>query len=443
MSKAGTVVILAAGQGTRMKSALPKVLHEVCGQPLIAWVLEQALSLDPERIVLVVGHEAAEVRERVAELEGAERVRFVVQEPQLGTGHALQMALPELEQESGTVVVLYGDMPVLGPWSLEALLDARDAAGPGGMAMLTAFPESPFGLGRIDRGADGEFRRIVEERDAGPEEKAIDEVNLGVYAFPATELRAALPKLSDANAQGEYYLTDVPRLFVESGSAVATVVLEDLDEAIGVNDLAQLAEARWALQLRILEGHLRAGVRIEDPATTYVDAGVEIGEGTRILPCTVIRRGVRIGRDCEVGPFTHLRAGTVLADGAEVGNFCESKNTSLGPGTKAKHLSYLGDGEVGARVNVGAGTIFANYDGLAKHRTKVGDGAFIGSGTTIVAPNEIGAGATTGANSVVAREAGVGADEVWAGIPARRFEGSVSVAERKRRARESKQEPKV
>jgi bifunctional UDP-N-acetylglucosamine pyrophosphorylase/glucosamine-1-phosphate N-acetyltransferase len=431
MSQAGTVVILAAGQGTRMKSALPKVLHELCGRPMLGWVIEQALSLDPARIVVVVGHGADEVRAAVEHGPAAGRLEFVVQEPQNGTGHALQCAAPLVDASAGPVVVLYGDMPALAPESLAALLEAREAAGEAGMAMLTAWPTDPTGLGRIVRDEEGGFRAIVEHRDADEEQRAIGEVNLGVYAFPAGALLEYLPRLESQNAQGEYYLTDVPAMFVADGRAVGVVELEDADEGLGVNTLMQLAEARWALQVRILEEHLAAGVRIEDPATTYIDAGVTIGRGTRVLPCTVIRAGVEIGEGCEVGPFTHLRAGTVLADGAEVGNFTECKNSTLGPRTKAKHLAYLGDAELGERCNVGAGTIFANYDGLAKHRTVVGDGVFLGSGTTVVAPNTIGAGATTGANSVVTREAGIGEDEVWAGIPARRLAGKQSVAQRK------------
>jgi bifunctional UDP-N-acetylglucosamine pyrophosphorylase/glucosamine-1-phosphate N-acetyltransferase len=434
MSKVGTVVILAAGQGTRMRSARPKVLHELCGRPMLEWVIELALSLDPDKIVLVVGHGAQEVRSWVATCSAAERIECVVQEPQNGTGHALQVAAPAIPRDSDTVVVLYGDMPVLGVWSLESLLAGLEAAGPQGMAMLTAYPQDPRGYGRIDRGESGDFRAIVEHKDASPEQLEIGEINLGVYAFPRERLLAYLPRLASDNAQGEFYLTDVCTMFAKDGACVAASVLEDLDEAIGVNDLAQLAEARWALQVRILEEHMQNGVRIEDPATAYIDAGVEIGRGTRILPCTVIRSGVKIGAGCEVGPFTHLRQGTVLEDGAEVGNFTESKNSRLGPGTKAKHLSYLGDARIGADVNIGAGTIFANYDGVAKHLTTVGDGAFIGSGTTIVAPNSIGARATTGANSVVTRGARVGEDEVWAGVPARRLPGAKGAAQLKAEA---------
>ena len=435
MSQVGTVVILAAGQGTRMKSALPKVLHELCGQPMLGWVIDQALSLDPARIVVVVGHGADQVQAAVESGPASGRLTFVVQEPQNGTGHALQCAAPHIDAAAGAVVVLYGDMPALAKESLADLVQACEAAGDAGMAMLSSWPEDPTGFGRVVRGDGGEFCSIVEQRDASPEELAIGEVNLGVYAFPAAPLLDYLPRLSNENAQGEYYLTDVPAMFVADGRAVSVVELEDPDEGLGVNTLMQLAEARWALQVRILEEHLAGGVRIEDPATTYIDAGVTIGRGTRILPCTVIRTGVEIGEDCEVGPFTHLRAGTTLADGAEVGNFTECKNSTLGRRTKAKHLAYLGDADLGDGCNVGAGTIFANYDGVKKHRTTVGDGAFLGSGTTVVAPNAIGAGATTGANSVVRRETGIGEHEVWAGVPARQLAGKESVAQRKAAAR--------
>ncbi len=424
MSRAGTVVILAAGQGTRMKSALPKVLHEVCGKTLIGWVVDQALSLDPERILVVIGHGGEAVEAEVKSGPAADRIECVVQEPQNGTGHALQVCLPTLGEDPGTVYVLYGDMPVLGADSLAALREISEEVGDAGMAMLTAYPDDPRGFGRIVRDDEDNFSAIVEQKDCDEEQLLIQEVNLGVYAIPGQELVKYLPQLSNDNAQGEYYLTDVAVMFARDGKDVATVELADLDEAIGVNTIEHLAEARWALQVRILEEHMAAGVAIEDPASAYIDANVVIGAGTRILPCTVIRGGVTIGTNCEVGPFTHLRKGTVLKDGAEVGNFTECKNSTVGEGTKAKHLSYLGDAEIGAGANIGAGTIFANYDGTHKHKTVVGDGAFIGSGTTIVAPNTIGAGATTGAGAVVTRSAEVGPDEVWIGVPARQLGGA-------------------
>lgn len=414
-----TVVILAAGKGTRMQSTRPKVLSPLCGKSLLGWVLVQAESLDPDRIVLVIGHGGEAVEAEARALLPDRDLRFVVQEPQLGTGHAVQMAAGELEG-SERVVVLYGDMALLRSESLKELVDEQARAGAGSIAMMTACSPDPTGYGRVLRGAEGEFSAIVEERDCTDGQRLVDEVNTGVYCFDGEALRADLPRLSSDNAQGEYYITDLPGMAVAAGRAVITVDL-DFEESLGVNTLSQLAEVRWAMQMRILEEHMDAGVMIEDPASTYVDAGVSIGAGTRILPCTVIRSGVVIGTDCEVGPFSHLRVGTRLAAGAEVGNFTECKNASLGEGTKAKHLSYLGDAEVGAGTNIGAGTIFANYDGQTKHLTRVGDGAFVGSGTTIVAPNEIPDGATTGAGAVLTRESGMGPGEVWVGVPARKM----------------------
>ncbi len=418
-----TVVILAAGQGTRMKSALPKVLHEVCGRPLLAYVVDQALGLEPKRLLVVVGHGADQVRAALIEEGFGDRVTCVLQDPQSGTGHALQVCLPELGADPGRTVVLYGDMPLVRIETLRALVAAQDAArkpsGEPGAALLTATPADPRAFGRILRDANGDVRGIVEERDATPEERAIREVNLGVYVFPGLELVELLPRLANDNAQGEYYLTDIAAGLRARGGRVVALTLADESEAVGVNTLRHLADARRALQERILDEHLANGVQIEDPATTFVDWGVTIGVGTRILPCTVIRRGVTIGAHCEVGPFTHLRKGTVLADHAEVGNFTECKQSTIGEHTKAKHLSYLGDTTVGAHVNIGAGTIFANYDGRDKHPSFVGDHAFVGSGTLFVAPGSIGAGATTGAGAVVTKNVPPG--ETWVGVPAKQL----------------------
>ena len=421
-ASAETVVILAAGEGTRMRSARAKVLHPLCGRPMVAWAVEVAASLQPRRIVLVVGRDGDEIEAAARDAAGGVEVRSVVQEPRLGTGHALQVAAAALEGPRGGVVVLYGDMPLLRPESLVALVAARAGAGPGANSLLSAHVDEPTGYGRVLRDADGRFRGVVEQRDATAEERAIDEINLGAYAFDGEALLDALPRLTPHNDQGEYYLTDVLGLLVEEGRAVIPVVLEEAGEAQGVNDLAELAAARWGLQLRVLEAHMRAGVSIEDPLTTYIEHGVTIGAGTSVLPCTVIRSGVVIGEGCEVGPFTHLRRGTVLEDGAEVGNFTECKQATVGAGSKAKHLSYLGDTRIGRRTNIGAGTIFANYDGQKKHRSEVGDDVFVGSGTIVVAPNSLPDGSTTGAGAVVTRSARIEPGETWVGVPARKLE---------------------
>jgi bifunctional UDP-N-acetylglucosamine pyrophosphorylase/glucosamine-1-phosphate N-acetyltransferase len=427
MARAGSVVILAAGLGKRMKSARPKVLHTLCGRPMLAWVIDQARALEPRRILVVVGHGAEEVEKELSATGQREHVTLVKQEPQLGTGHALQTCAPKLSDDPGVVLVLYGDMPLLRVESLSALLEMQQEDARDGAAMLTATPEEPRGFGRIVRDDDGRVLGIVEDKDCNDEEREIAEVNLGVYAFDGKALARLLPRLEKKNAQGEYYLTDVIGLLVREKKPVVALEIENVEgssdeETIGVNTLADLADARWVLQMRILEKHMENGVFIEDPVTTYIDHGVTIGTGARILPCTVIRAGCTIGEGCEVGPFTQLRAGTVLEAGAEVGNFTECKNTRMGAHAKAKHLAYLGDSEIGARANIGAGTVFANYDGKSKHKTVVGEGTFVGSGTVIVAPNTLGPRSTTGAGAIVTRDSKIGADEVWVGVPARKLE---------------------
>ena len=417
MGNVGTVVILAAGAGTRFLSKKPKVCQPLCGRPLIGWVLDQAFALEPECVVLVVGHGSEAVRAAAeGEVPPAERarLRFVLQAERRGTGHAVQQALPELAS-GDPVIVLYGDMPLLGSASLRALCAALGGAR---MAMLTAEVHKPRGFGRILR-AGGRFAGVVEEKDANAEQRAIREVNVGVYAFRRADLERFLPRLSDRNAQKELYLTDVPAMVLADGGAVEALVLADEREAIGINTIEHLAEARTALQYQILARHMANGVYVEDPATTFVDHGVEIAPGARILPCTVIRAGVRIGADCEVGPFTHLRAGTVLEPGAEIGNFTEAKNARVGAHTKAKHLSYLGDVTIGKNVNIGAGTIVANYDGKTKHATVIGDRAFVGSGSVLIAPCTVGEGALTGGGAVLTRNSSVPPGEAWVGVPAR------------------------
>lgn len=426
MSRPDTVIVLAAGQGTRMKTGWAKVMAPLCGRPLIAWVVEQALALAPRRVLVVVGYRADEVRKAVLALDaGSAKVECVLQAEQLGTGHAVQCCLPQLADAVGPVVLLYGDMPLLSVESLNTLC-AEQAASDGGMALLTARPSDPRGFGRIVRGANGAVQRIVEEKDADAATRAIDEVNLGVYCFDAALLRDALPRLTPNNAQRELYVTDVLAQFVAAGRQARAVAIADEREAIGINTLKHLAEARAVVQERLLDEHLARGVFIEDPSTTYIDHGVTIGAATTIEPCSVIRAGAVIGANCHIGPFAHIGPDTTLEDGAEIGNFVETKRSRIGARTKAKHLAYIGDGRIGARCNIGAGTIFANYDGKQKHITTVHDGAFVGSGSVLVAPCEIGAGAYTGAGAVVTRNSKLAPGAVWVGVPARPLRGNAS-----------------
>ncbi|MEM7201133.1 MAG: NTP transferase domain-containing protein [Planctomycetota bacterium] len=406
------VVVLAAGLGTRTKVPFPKVLLPLCGRTLLRTVLDTTAELEPERTVVVVHHGKDQVVASVAGLD----VTCVDQGEPMGTGHAAQVAMEVLAGFEGDLLLLYGDGALI---TAETLRRLRDARGDQAVALLTAHPLDPTGLGRILRDEQGDFVAIREERDCSDTERVIDEVNSGFYCFDAGRLPAALAALTRRNAQAEYYLTDTVGWFAERGDGVVAVATEDPDEVQAVNSLDELALARSILQERILLQHLHNGVIIEDPATTYIEGGVAIGRGTRVLPCTVIHAGCRIGEGCEVGPFSHLRPGAILEDGAEVGNFVEVKKSVIGKHSKAKHLTYLGDTTIGERANIGAGTITANYDGKHKHPTVIGDRAFLGSGTVVVAPAKIGDDAITGAGAVLTRDTEVGEGEVYIGVPAR------------------------
>ncbi|MBL9076929.1 MAG: bifunctional N-acetylglucosamine-1-phosphate uridyltransferase/glucosamine-1-phosphate acetyltransferase [Planctomycetes bacterium] len=420
MSRPLAVICLAAGLGKRTKVSTPKVLLPVCGRTLVASALAAVVPLQPQRTVVVLHHQKDLVQKSLqASLGDSLRdVRYVDQGTPKGTGHAVQVAMQALGDFRGDVLVVYGDCPLVTTETLRELCALRDDAP---CAVLTACPENPTGLGRILRDADGNFVGIREERDCSEEERAIDEINAGFYCFDSEALRPALQGLRPDNAQGEYYLTDAVASFAAAGLPVPTLETGDPTEIQGVNSLADLAMARQILQERILYEHLLNGVLIVDPATTWIDHGVAIGRDTRILPCTVIGTGCVIGQNCEVGPFAHLRAGTVLEDGAEIGNFVEAKKTVMGAGAKAKHLTYLGDTTVGARANIGAGTITANYDGVHKHPTVIGERCFVGSGSVLVAPTELGAHSMTGAGAIVTRGTKVGAGEVWVGVPAKKL----------------------
>ncbi len=436
-------VILAAGQGTRMRSSLPKVLHPLLGLPLIEYSVQSARQVTGTKPVVVVGHGADEVRKALGD-----SVVYVHQEPQLGTGHAVQQAEPILRGKTGLVLVTYGDMPLLTSDTLNRLVEAQ-IAHTGPFTLLTIVVDDPRGFGRVLRGPDGFVREVVEEAQATPEQLRIKELNAGVYCFSSSWLWSALPQIP-LSPKGEYYLTDLVGLAVSQGNSVQAITIEDANEAIGINTRVHLAEAGALLRARINRAWMLAGVTIEDPASTYIEPGVIIGPDTVILPNThlqgkteigqaceigpnAIIRDTKIGRGCtvfasvmegavleenvDVGPFGHLRKGAHLAQGVHMGNFGEVKNSYLGPGTKMGHFSYLGDATLDGEVNIGAGTITCNYDGKKKHPTHIGKGVFIGSDTMLVAPVTLGAGARTGAGAVVTKD--VPEDTLVVGVPAR------------------------
>jgi bifunctional UDP-N-acetylglucosamine pyrophosphorylase / glucosamine-1-phosphate N-acetyltransferase len=446
------VVILAAGKGTRMKSAVPKVLHRVAGVPMIEHVLATARTLQPRSITIVVGHQGDTLQEA---LSTHPNLVVVVQEPQLGTAHALLTTETALRQATGTVLLLSGDVPLLSSDTLKALV-ARHETAQAAVSVVTALVDEPTGYGRIIRSGQ-QIARIVEERDASPAERAIREINAGIYAFRLDGLFEALRNIVAANAQQEYYLPDIVALCRARGLPVETIVT-NADETRGINSRGELAAVSRIVRQRKNSELMAAGVTIEDPATTYVDPEVEIGIDTIIHPGVSLEGKTTIGAGCEihsgvrivnsrvgdrvtvlnhclinnstlandsrVGPFAHLRTDVALGERAKVGNFVELKKTALGPGSKSMHLTYLGDATIGAGVNVGAGTITCNYDGTTKNQTTIEDGAFIGSDTQLIAPVTVGKGAYVGSGTTIREDVPAGALAVSAGKQ-RNFEGWV------------------
>ncbi|OVZ55416.1 UDP-N-acetylglucosamine diphosphorylase/glucosamine-1-phosphate N-acetyltransferase [Pigmentiphaga sp. NML080357] len=435
------IVILAAGMGKRMKSDLPKVLHGLAGRPMLTHVLGAARALDPARIVLVVGHGAETVKRHY---ERDTDLSFVLQQPQLGTGHAVQQAVPELaggETGDDVTLVLYGDVPLVGSATLRRLLDTQ-ASQPGAVAVLTVELADATGYGRIVRNASGSIDRVVEHKDASAEELAIREVNTGILAVPTAALKRWLGALKNDNAQGEYYLTDIIAMAVADGAPVLAAAPDHEWETLGVNSRVQQAELERIYQRTQAERQLEAGVTLADPSRfdlrgtltcgrdVFIDVGcvfegtVELADGVAVGPHCVLRDvrigagtrvaafshldGASVGADARIGPYARLRPGTELADQTHVGNFVEIKNSSFDTGSKANHLSYVGDATVGARVNIGAGTITCNYDGVNKARTVIEDDAFIGSDTQLVAPVTVGKGATLGAGTTLTKDAPAG-----------------------------------
>ena len=427
------ILILAAGKGTRMRSDLPKVLHEAAYHPILDYVMRAAEALQSDGVFTVVGHDADQVKQAFAGRTG-----FVLQKEQKGTGHAVGIACETAlkEKSEGTVLILCGDTPLLRAETLAALTAAHEQ-GNNAVTVLTATLAQPFGYGRILRDAQGAVCGIVEEKDATPAQKEVTEVNSGVYCFDLKFLKEAVGRLSDDNSQGELYLTDTVARAYALGSKAGAFQIADFEEVKGVNDRIQLAEAGRILRRRKAEAVMAAGVTLVDPDTTYIDVLAEIGTDSVIEPCTVIKgktvigknchvgpnaelydsvlgdnvrfwRSVahqaRVGKDGNIGPFAYLRPGTVLEDRVKIGDFVEVKNSTVGQGTKAPHLTYLGDSDIGSGCNIACGTITCNYDGFEKHRTTIGDNVFVGCNANLVAPIKIGDNAYIGAGSTLTRD---------------------------------------
>lgn len=423
-------VVLAAGQGKRMKSKLYKVLHPVCGKPMVGHVLDTVKATGCERTVVVVGHGAEKVKAYVGD-----SAEYVLQDIQLGTGHAVKQAKDLLGGEEGTTIVICGDTPLVMTETLEGLMALHEAQ-KAAATVLTAVMEQPAGYGRIIRGEDGGVQRIVEQKDCTEREAAVSEINTGTYCFDNVKLFAALEKVTNTNNQQEYYLTDVIGILRAQGDIVLGYQAHDAAESIGVNDRLALSEAEGYMRERINRGHMLNGVTLIDPASTYIGADVVIGADTVLYPGTVLKGKTVIGEDCvigpaseiedcvimdgavvkhsvlsqaevgaraSVGPFAYLRPGAVLGEEVKIGDFVEIKNATIGDGSKVSHLSYVGDAEVGKNVNIGCGAITVNYDGYNKSRTEIGDDAFIGSNVNLVAPVTVGKGAFVVAGSTITR----------------------------------------
>ena len=472
-----TVIVLAAGGGTRMKSKTMKVLHPIGGRSMIGHVLHAVQAVEPTSVVAVVGHQREQVGPHITELVPS--AVLAVQETQEGTGHAVRVAMEASGTTTGTVIVAAGDTPLLEGESLRAFAEEHHAA-QRAVSILSGRLADPFGYGRIVRNHEGDVEAIVEEKDATPEQREIDEISSGILAFDAEFLVSALARITNDNAKGEYYLTDAVGLAREDGLTVGAHLIDDVAQTAGANDRAQLAELGRELNRRIVTRWMKDGVTVMDPATTWIEADVvlepdaTILPGTQLLGATVVHEDAVVGpdttlKDCEVGagarvvrthgelavigdqasvgPFAYLRPGTQLGVEGKIGTFVETKNSTIGDGAKVPHLSYVGDAEIGEGTNIGAGTIFANYDGVAKHRTVVGRHAKTGSNNTFVAPVEIGDGAGTAGGTVVRRNVPAGALAV-SSAPQRNLEGwseskrsGTAQAEAARTAREQQETP--
>ena len=424
-------VILAAGKGTRMRSKYPKVLHKVGGKPMLQHVIDAATVAGCDEKVIIVGHEA----ELVEEMVGTQG-KIALQAEQLGTGHAVMQTAEALKDFTGTALILCGDTPLLEGEELKKFCEAHKASG-AAATVLTAVMVDPFGYGRIVRDANGNVQAIVEQKDATEEQKAIKEINTGIYCMECPLMFDVLATLTNDNAQGEYYLTDVLEKLNKAGQKVGGVITEDSDMVMGINSRKQLSVAEGVMRQRILDKLMDSGVTIMDPASTFIEASVKIGRDTIIYPYTWLEGSTEIGEDCEIGPnarftnvkigndnhlqfiyghdcevknhvtagpYVHLRPDTIISDHVKIGNYVDVKNSNVGEGTKLPHLTYLGDSDIGSGVNMGCGCITVNYDGKKKHRTIIGDNAFVGCNTNLVAPVTVQANTYIGAGSTITKE---------------------------------------
>lgn len=407
------IIILAAGEGKRMKSDIPKVLHEICGKPMVNHVVDAARKLSPKKLIVVAARKWPQVKDVLAK-----DVSVVYQKLPLGTADAVKAAKDKIPANTKDVIVLYGDTPLITEETIRNLYNyhcEKNAT----CTVLTTFLENPKGYGRILRNESGQFIGIVEDKDATYQQKSIKEINTGMYCFKKDDLLLALEYIKPLNKSGEFYLTDVFSWLFNKNKKIDACIADSCSEVIGVNSLAQLLEAGGLLHRRILEKYVSAGVRIMDASTTFIDETAVIGAGTQIFPFTFIDKNVSIGKKCSVGPFCHLREGAILKDRVSIGNFTEIKNSSLGEGTFMRHMSYLGDTKVGRGVNIGAGTVVANFDGKKKNKTVIKDRAFVGCNSVLIAPVVIGNKAVVGAGSVVTRGHNVRDGATVVGVPAK------------------------
>lgn len=410
-------VILAAGKGTRMKSDTPKVMHEILGRPMISYVVDSVKRSGVKTIVLVTGFGSDKVQEFFKD----GKVKTVLQKRLLGSGDAVNTAKKLIAKSRGDCLVVYGDTPLIKSETIKRLIDKHNASS-ASLTLLTAVLKNPTGYGRIIRSTDGKITKIAEEDEARAYKKEIKEINVGTCLFRAEDLFDALNRIKPENTKKEYYLTDAVKILSDNGKKIESVSIEDLDEMIGVNSRVELAEAAFVIKTRIFNEIMMSGVTIQDPATTTIYPGTKIGRDSVIYPNTIIESDVVIGERCHIGPFARLRPGTRVADRGEIGNFVELVRTTIGESTKVKHHTYLGDSKVGKNVNIGAGTITANYDGKNKNKTTIGDGAFIGVGSILIAPVKIGKKALVGAGTVVLRGHNIKDGSTAVGVPARILE---------------------